>query len=401
MPAAAKEETLPSPMVRNGEEIFFLAAGVDVAALETRQGANTVRGEKSHQGIFFKNRTIAVGAMWVKWSGTHQDSGRWWRKTVLGSALDANGNTLSDPSGKQYTWDFENRLVQVVNPSVGTTAFRYDPFGKRIQKSGPLGTTNYLYSGPNLLEEVDQNGNILARYTRTKRIDEALATLRSGTTNYFERDGLGTVTSLSSPTGGIANSYTYDSFGKLTGSTGTFTNPFQYTGREFDSESGLYYYRARYYDPSIGRFIGEDPTGFTDGTNFYDYAANNPIVFIDPMGLWHCVGGANCDLDSQVMSNLDCFDRCTHCNTAITSGRRPPTPTNQGAHSRGEACDAGRNNNPCLTPDTTRTCFLQCFPNGYCQEERNEGPGTHFHLQLNHVPGGTTRCAPGIQPYTP
>ena len=388
-------------MVRNGEEIFFLAAGVDVAALETRQGANTVRGEKSHQGIFFKNRTIAVGAMWVKWSGTHQDSGRWWRKTVLGSALDANGNTLSDPSGKQYTWDFENRLVQVVNPSVGTTAFRYDPFGKRIQKSGPLGTTNYLYSGPNLLEEVDQNGNILARYTRTKRIDEALATLRSGTTNYFERDGLGTVTSLSSPTGGIANSYTYDSFGKLTGSTGTFTNPFQYTGREFDSESGLYYYRARYYDPSIGRFIGEDPTGFTDGTNFYDYAANNPIVFIDPMGLWHCVGGANCDLDSQMMSNLDCFDRCTHCNTAITSGRRPPTPTNQGAHSRGEACDAGRNNNPCLTPDTTRTCFLQCFPNGYCQEERNEGPGTHFHLQLNHVPGGTTRCAPGIQPYTP
>ena len=91
-------------MVRNGEEIFFLAAGVDVAALETRQGANTVRGEKSHQGIFFKNRTIAVGAMWVKWSGTHQDSGRWWRKTVLGSALDANGNTLSDPSGKSYTW---------------------------------------------------------------------------------------------------------------------------------------------------------------------------------------------------------------------------------------------------------------------------------------------------------
>src|SRR5438309_9815124 len=54
---------------------------------------------------------------------------------------DANGNTLSDASGKQYTWDFENRLAQAMNPGVGTTTFRYDPFGRRIQKSGPLGTT--------------------------------------------------------------------------------------------------------------------------------------------------------------------------------------------------------------------------------------------------------------------
>ncbi len=315
---------------------------------------------------------------------------------------DANGNTLADASGKIYTWDFENRLVQAVVPGTGTTTFKYDPFGRRIQKSGPLGTTNYLYSGPNILEEVDNTGNALARFTRTKRIDETLATVVSGTTSYYERDGLGSVTSLSGPTGGIANSYTYDSFGKLTASSGTLTNPFQYTGREFDSETGIYYYRERYYDLSTGRFISEDPDGFAQGTNFYDYVTNNPIVFIDPFGLWHCVGGANCDFDPQMMSNLDCFDNCTHCDTAITSGRRPPTPTHpNSSHSRGQACDAGRNNNPCLTPDTTRTCFLQCFPNGYCQEERNEGPGTHFHLQLNHVPGDTTRCAQGIQPYSP
>ena len=62
-------------------------------------------------------------------------------------AYDANGNTLSDPSGKSYTWDFENRLTQAVVPGTngGTTTFKYDPFGRRIQKSGPLGTTNYLY----------------------------------------------------------------------------------------------------------------------------------------------------------------------------------------------------------------------------------------------------------------
>jgi YD repeat-containing protein len=61
--------------------------------------------------------------------------------------FDANGNTLSHPSGKSYTWDFENRLTQAVNPGVGTTTFRYDPFGRRIQKAGPLGTTNFLYDG--------------------------------------------------------------------------------------------------------------------------------------------------------------------------------------------------------------------------------------------------------------
>jgi YD repeat-containing protein len=68
---------------------------------------------------------------------------------VRNQVEDANGNTLSDSSGKSYSWDFENRLVQVVNPGVGTTTFRYDPWGRRIQKSGPLGTTNYLYDGPN------------------------------------------------------------------------------------------------------------------------------------------------------------------------------------------------------------------------------------------------------------
>src|SRR5579863_8970456 len=87
-------------------------------------------------------------------------------------AYDANGNTLSDPSGKQYTWDFENRLVQAVVPGQngGTTTFRYDPFGRRIQKSGPLGTTNYLYDGANSIEDVDNAGNVLAKYTQSKGI---------------------------------------------------------------------------------------------------------------------------------------------------------------------------------------------------------------------------------------
>lgn len=78
----------------------------------------------------------------------------------------------------------------------------------------------------------------------------------------------------------------YDSFGKLAGSTGSVTNPFRYSGREFDLETTLYYDRARYYDPSVGRFASEDPIGFASGeVNFYPYVSNSPLAFIDPFGL--------------------------------------------------------------------------------------------------------------------
>jgi RHS repeat-associated protein len=89
----------------------------------------------------------------------------------------------------------------------------------------------------------------------------------------------------SSAAGAIANTYTYDSFGKLTASTGSITNRFQYTAREFDSESGLYYYRARYYDPSTGRFLSEDPSHFAGGINYYDYTMNSSTGWTDPTGL--------------------------------------------------------------------------------------------------------------------
>jgi RHS repeat-associated protein len=97
----------------------------------------------------------------------------------------------------------------------------------------------------------------------------------------------------------------YDSFGKLTASTGSLVNPFQYTARESDTETGLYYYRARYYDPNLGRFLGEDPIRFAGGSDFYAYAKNNAITFNDPFG-WEpngqgaCGGATNCDKYRQL-----------------------------------------------------------------------------------------------------
>ena len=299
VPAAAEERT---PALTSGEETFSLAAGVALAALETHRGPHAAQGKKTHQGIFSKNRALRVGEIWVKYSGTHQDRKCSWPKTVSGSALDANGNTLSDAQGRSFTWDFENRLTQAVNPGVGTTNFRYDPFGRRIQKSGPLGTTNYLYdgiaAGANVIEEVDSSGNVLARYTQEPRVDGPLSMLRGGTTSYYEQDGINSVTSLSNSAGAVANSYTYDSYGKLAASSGTLTNPFQYTGREFDSETTIYFNRARYYDPSVGRFFSEDPIKFAGGPDFYVYVRNSPVGLLDPSGLDALQG------DIQALANI-------------------------------------------------------------------------------------------------
>jgi RHS repeat-associated protein len=202
---------------------------------------------------------------------------------------DNNGNTKTKPDGTQYNWNFDNRLTQVVLPGPGGTVyFKYDPFGRRIQKAFTQGstttTTNYLYDGFNLLEEVDGAGNVLARYTQGPSLDEPLSMLRGGTTSYYQVDAVGSVSSLSNGIGGLANTYSYDSLGKQTASTGTITNPFQYTGREFDSETSLYFYRARYYDQNLGRFISEDRLRFRAGNDFYAYVRNSPVNLRDPSG---------------------------------------------------------------------------------------------------------------------
>ena len=141
---------------------------------------------------------------------------------------DNNGNTKTKTTAAgttTYTWDYDNRLTQVALPgTAGTVTFKYDPFGRRVQKAftqgGNTTTTNYLYDGPNLIEEMDNAGNVLARYANQMRVDEPLTELRSGTTSYYQQDGLGSVTSLSNGAGMLANTYTFDSYGKLNTSTG-------------------------------------------------------------------------------------------------------------------------------------------------------------------------------------
>ncbi len=194
--------------------------------------------------------------------------------------FDSNGNTLTKVVGTNtttYAWDFENRLSSVTLPGTGgTVTFKYDPFGRRIYKSSSSGTSVFAYDGDNPIEETGATGIVVTRYAQTQNIDEPLAELRSGATSYYETDGLWSVTSLSNPSGALASTYTYDSFGKLTASAGSLSNPFRYAGREFDTETNLYFYRARYYDPATGRFLSEDPIQFDGGINLYAYVGNDP-----------------------------------------------------------------------------------------------------------------------------
>src|SRR5947208_2508657 len=153
---------------------------------------------------------------------------------------------------------------------------------RRVRRAEPRITS---YEGANVVEEISSAGALVARYTQADNVDEPLAELRSGTTSYYEQDGLGSVTSLSSSSSSLTNTYVFDSFGNLTNFSGTLINPFQYTGRDYDPETGLRYYRTRYYDPIIGRFLSEDPIGFNGGNNFYPYVGNGPTNFSDPSGL--------------------------------------------------------------------------------------------------------------------
>lgn len=201
---------------------------------------------------------------------------------------DDNGNMTSRNrvgDATAYTYDHENRPVRVDYPDQRpSTVTEYDPFGRRIEKTDSTGTTKYLHDGSSVLAEYDTTGNLKRSYTHGPRIDDPIAMRESGASYFFHQDGLGSITEITDRNRKTVGSYRYTSFGKAAGHTG-MDSPYTFTGREPDPDSGLMYYRARYYDPSIGRFTIQDPIGLEGGINFYSYVSNNPVNGVDPLGL--------------------------------------------------------------------------------------------------------------------
>ena len=211
--------------------------------------------------------------------------------TAFTYTYDNNGNLIQKTDNAtnettDYTYSAENKLIRIDLPGGSVAQYSSDGLGRRIEKDVDGVITRYVYDGKDILLEFDGTNTQIARYTHGPGIDESLIMARGGQSLFYQTDGLGSIIDLTDINGAVAKSYVYNSFGNIEQQIGNVVNPYTYTGREIDTESGLYYYRARYYDSIMGRFINEDPIGFAAGdNNFYRYVQNNPVNFVDPEGL--------------------------------------------------------------------------------------------------------------------
>jgi RHS repeat-associated protein len=222
---------------------------------------------------------------------------------------DNNGNLVDDGT-YLFGYDFRNRLVEVRLKSTQAlvSSYRYDALGRRVEKAvSGAATTRYVLDGVQVVEEFDGAGNWQVNYVYEDGIDQPRSMDRAdladvnGNQNtseilrfHYHQQALGSVTEMTDYTGAVCEWVTYDVYGlpnilNQQGSAITQSaigNPYLYTGREFDPESGLYHYRARAYDPQAGRFLQRDPAGYVDGLGLYEGVSSSPATARDPLGLW-------------------------------------------------------------------------------------------------------------------
>lgn len=200
-------------------------------------------------------------------------------------SIDPNGNLTQKTEGNDtwtYEWDAENRLKRVLKNAAEVARFAYDPLGRRVEKVIGTATTTYVYDRDDILREAVSGA--VTTYIHGPGLDEPLAREdASGNRTYYHADGLASVIKETNSAGTVTLTRGYDAFGNL--QAGATTSGYAFTGREWESEVALAYYRARWYDPKGGRFLSEDPYGIRSGINRYAYVDNNPVLLRDPKGL--------------------------------------------------------------------------------------------------------------------
>ncbi len=248
--------------------------------------------------------------------------------TAKNPSYDAAGNMTDDGDQYKFVYDFRNRLISVTTRDATPKKvldFAYDGLDRRIRKISYAtdGVTvvcdvRFLYDGQRIIEKRDHGNSdfLLARYVYgTQYIDEPIRMYRDSNLDgsfadpndnfYFLQDRLFNVVALADPDGVVQEQVVYEPYGKSTChrvSDGDetvashFGNPYLFTGRELDSETGLYNYRGRYYSTALGRFINRDPIG--DDINLYRYCYDNPTNATDPSGneaiAWLCEHNKEC-----------------------------------------------------------------------------------------------------------
>jgi RHS repeat-associated protein len=264
-------------------------------------------------------------------------------------SYDAQGNltkkqNAAEPSDQtSYTWDASHRLTQINRTGATADAlnasFTYDAYGRRIQTSiasggQPPQTVQYLYEGAQALGEI-RGGTLTHRLLTGLSLDETIARIAINTTGnkdaansrIYLTDALNSVIAQladePATTGTVTNSYGYSPYGEAnTVGPDASGNPIQYTSRENDG-TGLNYYRARYYDAVLKRFVSSDPIGLKGGPNTYGYVGANPLSYTDPSGNTAvALGGGATILVVGCLLN----DACRHAAADLLFPK--PKPTN-------------------------------------------------------------------------
>jgi RHS repeat-associated protein len=191
--------------------------------------------------------------------------------------------------------------VAVTGSTSASIFYDYDPLGRRITKTtGGTGvgaggtTTGYLLDGDEEIAEYNVTGgawSLLRRYVTGPSVDERIAhvegsALSAPAKTYYHFNHQGSVVAMTDGSGAVTQRLSYDEYGVLSPSASPNGEAYRFTGRRFDPETGLYYYRARYYSPALGRFLQTDPVGYKADLNLYEYVWDAPIDGVDPSGLF-------------------------------------------------------------------------------------------------------------------
>lgn len=201
---------------------------------------------------------------------------------------DARGNLVKENRGKDgnfetfYHYNLQNQLIKVEKDHK-ITEYRYDPLGRRIEKKDKSGNTQYLWVGDQLTQET--RNNIKKTYIYEPESFKPLAMVQDGEIYHYHLDHLGTPKELSDQQGKIVWKAQYKAYGDIAvKEIEEVENNLRFQGQYFDEETGLHYNRHRYYNPSTGQFVTQDPAGLLGGVNGYQYAPN-PMLWVDPLGL--------------------------------------------------------------------------------------------------------------------
>jgi RHS repeat-associated protein len=247
---------------------------------------------------------------------------------------DANGNLTSKGGTggtNTYTWDALGRLIEVRNGGVLIATYKYDPLGRRVAWIAADGTTErYVHDGDHVILDVTGTHVVKAEYGYEPGVDRLFAiknTQGAAWTGVVISDPtIGTVQGIATVSGGtLKKGYGIGVWGNADPDTGVITR-FRMAGREYDQATNLYYMRARYYDPDLGRFLSEDPLGIAGGLNLYAYAGNDPVNRRDPTGLDECPGNGIEDLHKEDPGKKgpQVFAASADCDEGSGGGGQPP-----------------------------------------------------------------------------